>query len=75
MTRKELATKYFSQGFNCSQSVFAVFSEKYGLSKELALKIGADYAFDPFAPDFAEQVKKFIQENCGGNLCFLFEPL
>lgn len=26
--------------------------------RELALKIGADYAFDPFAPDFAEQVKK-----------------
>lgn len=25
--------------------------------RELALKIGADYAFDPFAPDFAEQVK------------------
>lgn len=25
--------------------------------RELALKIGADYAFDPYAPDFAEQVK------------------
>ena len=26
--------------------------------RELALKLGADYAFDPSAPDFAEQVKK-----------------
>lgn len=26
--------------------------------RALALKLGADYAFDPFAPDFAEQVKK-----------------
>ena len=26
--------------------------------RELALKLGADYAFDPSAPDFAEQIKK-----------------
>lgn len=26
--------------------------------RELALKLGADYAFDPSAPDFVEQVKK-----------------
>lgn len=26
--------------------------------RELALQLGADYAFDPSAPDFAEQVKK-----------------
>lgn len=26
--------------------------------REEALKIGADYAFDPFEPDFAEKVKK-----------------
>lgn len=34
--------------------------------RELALKIGADYAFDPFAPDFAEQVKKVT--NGGANV-------
>ena len=43
MTRKELACEYFSQGFNCSQSVFAVFAEKYGLNKETALKIGCGF--------------------------------
>ena len=26
--------------------------------RELALKLGADYAFDPFAPDFEEQVRR-----------------
>lgn len=26
--------------------------------RDVALNIGADYAFDPFAPDFAEQVKR-----------------
>jgi len=35
----ELATKLFSSGFNCAQSVIAVFCEKYGMDKETALKI------------------------------------
>lgn len=43
MTKKEIAAEYFSQGFNCSQSVFATFAEKYGLNKELALKIGCGF--------------------------------
>ena len=42
MLKKE-ATELFAEGFNCSQSVFSVFAEKYGLSKETALKIGCGF--------------------------------
>lgn len=34
--------------------------------REYALQIGADYAFDPYAPDFAEQVK--VVTNGGANV-------
>lgn len=34
------AEEMFSQGYLCSQSVFATFSEMLGLDKETALKIG-----------------------------------
>ena len=37
--REESATKLFGSGFNCAQSVIAVFCEKYGMDKETALKI------------------------------------
>ncbi|MBQ8435271.1 MAG: C_GCAxxG_C_C family protein [Oscillospiraceae bacterium] len=43
MTKSKLAAEYFSQGFNCSQSVLAVFAEKYGLCKDSALKIGCGF--------------------------------
>lgn len=43
MNVKETAVKYFSEGFNCAQSVFAAFAEKYGLSKDIALKIGCGF--------------------------------
>lgn len=43
MNKKEIAYDFFSQGFNCSQSVFATFADKYGLSKETALKIGCGF--------------------------------
>jgi C_GCAxxG_C_C family probable redox protein len=33
----------FSQGFSCSQSVFAAFAPQLGLSEELALKIAAPF--------------------------------
>ena len=32
--------------------------------RERALAIGADYAFDPFAPDFAKQVKAVTEGGC-----------
>ena len=33
------AVEYFNSGFNCAQSVFSSFAEKYNLDKELACKI------------------------------------
>ena len=42
MLKKE-AAELFAEGFNCSQSVFSVFAEKYGLPKETALKIGCGF--------------------------------
>ncbi len=35
------AVELFKSGFMCSQAVFAAFSEKYGVSEEQALRIGA----------------------------------
>lgn len=43
MNIKESASMLFSQGFNCSQAVFSVFSEKYGLPMETALKISCGF--------------------------------
>ena len=35
----DMAIDHFSSGFNCAQSVLAVFCEKYGLDKDTALKM------------------------------------
>lgn len=43
MSTAEFAKALFSQGFNCSQSVFAAFSKKYGLPEDSALKIGCGF--------------------------------
>lgn len=45
MTKDHLAEalELFASGFHCSQSVFAVFSEDYGLEKETALKIACPF--------------------------------
>ncbi|MGD0341849.1 MAG: C-GCAxxG-C-C family protein [Bacteroidales bacterium] len=37
------ALELFKSGFHCSQSVFAVFSEELGLSRETALKIACPF--------------------------------
>ena len=37
-TKQDSAVELFNSGFNCAQSVFAVFCEKYGMNKETALK-------------------------------------
>lgn len=39
MTKAEQAVELFRSGFNCSQSVLAVFCEKYGLPQKTALKL------------------------------------
>ena len=41
MTHTEKALLFFAQGFQCSQAVFAAFSEETGISETQALKIGA----------------------------------
>lgn len=37
------ALEMFKSGYHCSQAVFAVFSEDFGLSKETALKIACPF--------------------------------
>ena len=41
MTDKDRASELFLQGYNCSQSVFAAFSHRFGVDEETALKISA----------------------------------
>lgn len=38
-TKAEIAAELFDSGFNCSQSVLAVFCEQYGLAQDVALKL------------------------------------
>lgn len=35
------AMEFRAQGFNCAQATFAAFAERFGMSEEQALKIGA----------------------------------
>ena len=41
MTGKEKARDYFLQGFNCSQSVFCAFADRFGIDEETAKKVAA----------------------------------
>jgi C_GCAxxG_C_C family probable redox protein len=43
MKNSEKALACFDNDYNCSQAVLSVFSGKYGLSRELALKIGTGF--------------------------------
>ncbi len=40
MTHKEKAVQYYQDGYLCSQSVLAAYAEEYGLTEELAMKLG-----------------------------------
>lgn len=42
-TRQERAVEYFKSGYNCSQSVFAAFYDKYNMDIETALRISASF--------------------------------
>lgn len=42
-SRKEKAVGLFKQGFNCSQSVFAAYSDLYGIDDETALRISSSF--------------------------------
>lgn len=41
--RIEKATALFKEGYNCSQSVVAAFADKYGFTREQALKMSASF--------------------------------
>lgn len=43
ISRPEQAQMYFKKGFNCSQSVFLAFADKYGIDDETALKMSASF--------------------------------
>lgn len=42
-TRKEKAVRLFKEGYNCAQSVFAAYSDIYGMDFETALKVSASF--------------------------------
>lgn len=41
--RIEKAVELFKEGFNCSQSVVAAFADRYGFTREQALKMSASF--------------------------------
>ena len=41
--RIEMAVSLFKEGFNCSQSVVAAFADKYGFTREQALRMSASF--------------------------------
>ena len=43
MNKSQEAVLLFNQGFNCSQAVFSVFCEEFGLDKNIALKISCGF--------------------------------
>lgn len=43
MDKKSLALSYFSNHYNCSQSVLAAYAQDFGLSEEIALKISCGF--------------------------------
>lgn len=42
-TRKEKVKRLFTSGYNCSQAVFAAYSDLYGMEEETALKLSASF--------------------------------
>ncbi len=43
MTKKEKAMGLFSEGYNCSQAVFAAFSDEMGIDKQTAFRIASSF--------------------------------
>lgn len=41
--RVEKAGELFKQGYNCSQSVFLAFADKYGIDENMALKLACSF--------------------------------
>ena len=43
MNKVEKAVQCFSSGYNCSQSIFSVYSENFGVTSDLAYKIASGF--------------------------------
>ena len=43
MDRVELAVSLFQQGFSCSQALLAAYGDRFGLEREVALRIAAGF--------------------------------
>ena len=43
MTKRELAEKYFKEGYNCAQAVLLAFAEETGLTKEQSALIASSF--------------------------------
>ena len=43
MTRSELATSYFKEGYNCSQAVALAFKDMIGLDEKVILKVASSF--------------------------------
>ena len=41
MTRKDRAVELFMEGYNCAQSVFTAFADRFGIDEDTAKKISA----------------------------------
>jgi len=42
-TRKQKAVRLFKEGYNCSQAVFAAYSDIYGIDEETALRLASSF--------------------------------
>lgn len=42
-TNEQMAREYFTSGYNCAQSVFLTYAEKYGFDKDTALKLSSSF--------------------------------
>ena len=43
ISAKQRAQAFFEEGYNCSQSVFLAFADRYGFSQQLAAKMSASF--------------------------------
>ena len=42
-TNEQIAREHFTSGYNCAQSVFLTYAEKYGFDKNTALKLSSSF--------------------------------
>ena len=42
-TNPQIAKEHFTSGYNCAQSVFLTYAEKYGFDKDTALKLSSSF--------------------------------